>query len=216
MPRPARQDVPGYPRHLCIRGVNGMPFFTGDMDRHVFLKYVREAVADSGDDFALHAFVLMTNHVHMLATGKRKGVVPAIMQRIGTRYARYFNTTHKRTGPLFGSRYWASLIETERYLFATMRYIELNAVRAGIVDDPALYPWSSYRHNAGLGWREEITFHETFLGMGTTPEHRARAWASLVAEATAPMELAHIRKQLAHGHPLGGPEFIARFGKGRK
>ena len=193
-----------------------MPCFTGDRDRHVFLKYVREAVADSGGDFALHAFVLMTNHVHLLATGNREGAVPAIMQRIGTRYARYFNTTHTRTGPLFGSRYWASLVETERYLLATMRYIELNPVRAGIVDDPARYPWSSYRHNAGLGWREEIAFHETYLAMGTAPEHRARAWASLVAEAIAPTELAHIRRQLAHGHPLGGPDFIARFGNGRK
>ena len=188
-----------------------MSCFTNDTDRNVFLGYLRECLEDAAGDFALHAYVLMTNHVHLLATGVREGIVPALMQRIGTRYARYFNAARGRTGPLFGSRYWSSLVETERYFLATMRYIELNPVRAVMVESPEEYPWSSYRNNVGRGRLAEITFHGEYLSLGATPVERARAWEAIVNEGIAPWELSEIRSRLSRGHPLASPSFLEKL-----
>jgi putative transposase len=209
MPRLHRIDAPGYPRHIGLRGIDGMDCFRDDKDRHVFLTYLREALAEN--DCALCAFVLMTNHVHLLATPRREGAVPAMMQSLGTRYVRYFNATHERTGPLFGGRYWASLIETERYLLAAMRYIELNPVRARLVDRPGRYPWSSHRHNTGRERRVEVTFHEEYLRLGRTPADCAVAWEALVEEGIAPGELTQLRRQLRRNRPLGCAAFLERF-----
>lgn len=183
-----------------VRGNNRMPCFAGDMDRHVYLKYLREAMADGG--CSLHAFVLMTNHVHLLVTANRWGAVAAMMQSVGLRYVRYFNTAHERSGSLFEGRYRASHVEDEHYFLTCMRYIELNPVRAGTVVDPARYPWSSYRHNAGLEVRGDITFHDEYLRMGTTPEDRAAAWAALVQKSLDQRELDHLRLQLNRNRSL--------------
>jgi putative transposase len=118
-----------------------------------------------------------------------------------------------RTGPLFGSRYWASLIETESYFLAVMRYIELNPVRAGMVDLPGRYPWSSYRHNTGGEQREELTFHGEFLGLGRTVADCARWWAAFVDKGVADDELARLRKQFTRSRPLGSEAFVDRLGK---
>ena len=134
------------------------------MDRNVFLKYLREAM--KGRDFHLHAFVLMGNHVHLLATSHTTGTVPRVMHHLGLQYARYFNQHFERRGPLFQGRYWASLIDSQQYFFQAMRYIELNPVRARMVDSPEHFPWSSYAHNAGKESRPEITLHDEFLGLG--------------------------------------------------
>jgi len=209
MSRYHRIDAPGYPRHICIRGVNGMECFRSDKDRHVFLKYLRDALAKGG--CALNAFVLMTNHVHMLATPSEPGVMQAMMHSVGSRYARYFNTVHERTGPLFGGRYWASLIETESYFLATMRYIELNPVRACMVDAPGRYPWSSYLHNTGGEQREELTFHGEFLGLGVTTSDCARKWAAFVDRGIAEDELSRLRKQFTRSRPLGSDAFVERL-----
>lgn len=211
MSRYHRIDAPGYPRHLCIRGVDGMDCFRTDKDRHVFLHYLREALAHGG--CSLNAFVLMTNHVHMLATPTAPGAVPVLMQAIGTRYARYFNTSHGRTGPLFGGRYWASLIETDRYFFATMRYIELNPVRARMVDAPDRYPWSSYGHNAGIESRDELSFHSQFLALGRTPADCATKWAAFVDQGITDEELARLRKHFTRSRPMGSDTFVGQFAR---
>jgi putative transposase len=186
-----------------------MDCFRTDNDRHVFLKHLREVLGRGG--CSLNAFVMMTNHVHMLATPERAGAMQAMMQAVGTRYARYFNKVHGRTGPLFGGRYWASLIETERYFFATMRYIELNPVRARMVDSPGRYPWSSYLHNTGREQREELTFHAEFLSLGKTTADCAARWAAFVEQGIAEDELARLRKQFTRSRPLGSDPFIERF-----
>jgi putative transposase len=211
MSRYHRIDAPGYPRHLCIRGVDGMDCFRTDKDFHVFIRYLREVLARGG--CSLNAFVLMTNHAHFLATPTEPGVLPRIMQSVGTRYARYFNAVHGRTGPLFGSRYWASLIETEPYFFTTMRYIELNPVRAQMVDGPGRYPWSSYLHNTGGERREELTFHDEFLNLGRTPADCARRWAAFVDQGIADDELARLRKQFNRNRPLGSDRFLGQFSR---
>lgn len=210
MPRYHRIDLPGYPRHICIRGVDGMPCLTSDLDRNVFLKYLREAM--DGADFHLHAFVLMTNHVHLIATGQSKGAMSQVMHSVGLRYAGYFNRSCDRRGPVFQGRYWASVIETERYFFEAMRYVELNPVRAAMVDRPGQYPWSSYSHNTGNGHRSEITFHDQFLQLGRTPADRSRAWTDLVAQGIAPNELERIRRRFRRNRPYGSDAFEKSFG----
>ena len=204
-------DLPGYPRHLGMRAVDGMACFRSDKDRHVFLGYLREAIERGG--CSLHAFVLMTNHVHLLATPTESGAVPALMHSVGTRYARYFNAVYERTGPLFEGRYWASLIETERYFLETMRYIELNPVRACMVDSPGRYPWSSHLHNIGQETRPELTFHGEYLGLGPTTAACAQAWSNFVKEGIASDELTRLRKQLRRSKPLGSNAFVDRFDK---
>jgi putative transposase len=189
-----------------------MACLSTDMDRNVFLKYLREAMA--GADFHLHAFVLMTNHVHLLATGHRKGAVADVMHSVGHRYARYFNRYFDRTGPVFQGRYWSSIIETEGYFFRTMRYIELNPIRAGMVDRPERFPWSSHGHNTGRERREELTFHEQYLRLGGTPADRASAWADVVAQGMSQDELDCIRKRFRRNRPWGSAAFEKDVGDG--
>jgi putative transposase len=208
MARMPRIDIPGLPQHVIVRGNNRMPCFGCDMDYRVFLKYLGAALPDS--DSRLHAFVLMTNHVHLLVTGQRGGAVSRLMQSVGRRYARYFNTAHDRSGTLFEGRFRASPIDSERYLLTCMRYIELNPVRAGIVRHPALYRWSSYRHHVGEETRAELTLHDEYLRLGPTPADLAIAYAAIVQESLSDEELARIRKCLNQNRGLGGPDFHQR------
>ena len=210
MPR-RRLDLPGYPRHIGIRAVDGMTCFTCDMDSRVFLKYLREAM--DGTDLCLHAFVLMGNHVHLLLTTHTVGTVPKVMHRLCLQYARYFNRKYDRTGPLFEGRYWASLIGSQGHFFEVMRYIELNPVRAGLVDMPAQYPWSSHGHNTGRESRAEITPHDEFLQFGGSAADRQSAWADFVAQGIRPPELERIRKHFRRNRPYGSDAFEKRFKK---
>lgn len=209
MPRRAYLDLPGYPRHICIRGVDGMPCLTTDMDRNVFLKYLREAM--NGRDFHLHAFVLMGNHVHLLATSHTTGTVPRVMHHLGLQYARYFNQHFERRGPLFQGRYWASLIDSQQYFFQAMRYIELNPVRARMVDSPEHFPWSSYAHNAGKESRPEITMHDEFLGLGGGTSRRSTTWIDFVSQGIGDTELELLRKRFRKSRPYGSDDFEKRF-----
>jgi len=209
MPRHARLDIPGLPRHICIRAVNGMPCFTSDLDRNVFLKYLREAM--EGTDFQLHAFVLMDNHVHLLATSHVIGTVAKVMHSLCMQYARYFNHQFNRTGPLFQGRYWASLIDSQQYLFEVMRYIELNPVRAGMVGAPELFPWSSYAHNTGRQVRAGITMHDEFQRLGGSPMERCRTWVEFVAQGISQPQLDRIRRRLRKCRPYGSDDFEKRF-----
>lgn len=159
-------DLPGYPRHLGMRAVDGMACFRSDKDRHVFLGYLREAIARGG--CPLNAFVLMTNHIHLLATPTETGAVPAMMHSVGTRYARYFNAVYERTGPLFEGRYWSSHLhnigmETRPELTFHGEYLGLgptnaacarawsNFVEQGIASDQLTRLRKQFRRNKPLG-----------------------------------------------------------------
>ena len=185
-----------------------MPCLNTDMDRNVFLKYLREAMA--GNDFQVHAFVLMGNHVHLLATSHTAGDVSKVMHHLGMQYARYFNRHVDRTGPLFQGRYWASLVDSQAYFFQAMRYIELNPVRAGMVDGPERFPWSSYAHNAGKDTRIEITPHEEFAKLGGSPAERSSIWSDFVSQGIGPRELDRLRKRFRKCRPYGSDEFEQR------
>ena len=154
MPRKSRMYLPTIPCHVVSRGNNRDACFYADED---YLFYL-ECLGDACDKYAvaLHAYVLMTNHVHLLLTPRDELGISRVMQSVGRRYVQYINYTYRRSGTLWEGRHKASLIDADRYLLACYRYIELNPVRANMVVDPADYRWSSYRVNAGLQPRRRL------------------------------------------------------------
>ena len=146
MPRKPRYVIPGQPQHVIQRGNNRCPIFITDDDYGCFGRYLREACSRQGCH--VHAYVFMTNHIHLLVTPGSEDSIAKAMQSVGRRYVQYFNTTYQRTGTLWEGRYKATLIDSENYLFTCSRYIELNPVRANMVNHPSEYMWSSYRANA--------------------------------------------------------------------
>jgi putative transposase len=205
MPRPTRIDVPGLPQHLYARGNNRSPFFFTDLDRRVFLRYLKEAARDNGCD--VHAFVLMTNHFHLLATGNARGALSRMMQAVGRRYVAYVNRAYGRTGTLFEGRFKASVVETERYFLTCMRYIELNPVRAHMAANPRDYPWSSFRKNASgapSGW---LVPHCAYLALGDCPSERGRVYRSLFEAPVPDHALAEIREHVGRNCALGSEAF---------
>ncbi len=205
MARLPRLDLPDIPQHCVQRGINRSACFFNDSDRLAYLEALRETSGKFGCD--VHAYVLMTNHIHLLLTGRRKGAVSAVMQSVGRRYVRRVNTIRQRTGSLFEGRFKSSLIETERYLMTCYRYIELNPVRAEIVASPDAYPWSSYRCNA-LGVPNDLIAHRTeYLELGDTPEARREAYLQLFCDALSEHQLEEIRMHLNKDCVLGSPRF---------
>lgn len=145
MARLPRFNVVGQPQHVIVRGNNREPIFYTEPDYHFYLEKLRQACQKH--DCALHAYVLMTNHVHLLITPNSENGISKAMQMLGRYYVPYFNQAYQRTGTLWEGRYKATLIDSELYALSCYRYIELNPVRAGMVQHPSEYPWSSYRCN---------------------------------------------------------------------
>src|SRR5574337_770254 len=170
MPRQRRLDLPGVPQHIIQRGNNRQPCFLREQDYRCYLSQLDEAAQAQG--CRLHAYVLMTNHVHLLMTPEVVGAVARTMQCLGRRYVQYFNHTYRRSGTLWEGRYRATVIEDEPYLFACLCYIELNPVRAGMVKHPRDYLWSSYHANADGEPDELITPHRLYRALGRTDEER--------------------------------------------
>ena len=208
MARPPRLELPGVPLHVIQRGVNRSACFFGDVDRRFYLKCLGSAAAARGCD--VHAYVLMTNHVHLLVTPVEAGAVGAMMQDIGRRYVRVINTIHERTGSLWEGRFKSSLVDSETYLLTCHRYIECNPVRAGMVAQPAVYPWSSHAHYAGLRVDPLITEHDQFLALGRDAEDRRSAFHSLFSTALADDVLATIRTAANTDSALGSEAFMTR------
>lgn len=177
MPRQPRYSLAGVPQHVIQRGNNRQVTFFSAQDS----RYYRECLATAAGkhDCAIHAYVLMTNHVHLLMTPAQPDGIAKVMQSVGRRYVRYINDSYGRTGTLWEGRYKASLIDSERYLLICCRYIELNPVRAGLVGHPAAYPESSYRHHAHGEDNPLITDHPLYQALGETREQRQEAYRAL-------------------------------------
>ena len=143
MPRRPRVVLPHIPLHLIQRGNNRQVCFVADEDYRFYLEWLKEFAGKTG--CRVHAYVLMTNHVHLLISADRGESPGVLMKALGQRYVQYFNRTYRRSGTLWEGRYRSCLTQAEDYLLACQRYIELNPVRAGMVEHPADYPWSSYR-----------------------------------------------------------------------
>ncbi len=146
MPRKPRVSLAGVPEHIIQRGNNRQAIFACDDDMTVYRTWLKDYSEQLG--VAIHAWVLMTNHVHILCTPKTSTAISQMMQSVGRRYVQYFNRAYKRSGTLWEGRFRSCLVQEEAYLLQLYRYIELNPVRAQIVDDPADYIWSSYQSNA--------------------------------------------------------------------
>jgi len=150
----------------------------------------------------------MSNHVHILATPTASGTVGMMMQDVGRRYVRVINTLHGRTGTLWEARFRSSLIDSENYLLVCQRYIEMNPVRAGIVTDPAAYPWSSHTHYASGRADRLVTEHAVYLSLGSTPAERRVAYLSLFAQSIDDEVVARIREAINSDSAFGSDAFL--------
>lgn len=194
MPRPTRYELAGVPQHVVQRGNNRQRTFFDTGGRLRYLRWLRDAAVEYPCE--VHAYVLMTNHVHLLMTPLEPMAIAGLMQSLGRRYVRYVNDRRARTGTLWEGRYKASLVATDSYLMACHRYIELNPVRAGIVRDPSRFRWSSFGHNA-LGRPDPlITGHPVYLALGADPASRTRAYQELFETDLSADEIARIRGDL--------------------
>lgn len=182
-------------------------FFT-DVDRRFYLKCLAKFAARRC--CAIHAYVLMSNHVHLLVTPGTNGAAAAMLQDLGRTYVRILNTVHGRTGTLWEGRFKSSLVDSENYLLTCHRYIELNPVRAGIVGHPADYPWSSYPHYALGRSNELISEHPAYLGLGNDSDERRSAFRCLFHEELGPTILSTIRNATNAGAAIGSEEFLTR------
>jgi putative transposase len=205
MPRLPRFPVAGLPHHVIQRGNNRCAIFARPRDYAFF----RECLEAAADRFTcqIHAYVLMTNHVHLLVTPLAIGAIGKLMQSVGRRYVPVFNRAHGRTGTLWEGRYRATVIETDRYLFACYRYIELNPLRAGLAPHPGDYRWSSYRANA-LGWLDSlVTPHDRFVALGADSVKRQEAYRGLFDTMTDDSSVWRIREATTKGSALGSDQF---------
>lgn len=211
MARLPRLTVAGYPHHVIQRGNNGQPIFAEAQDRETLLALLAAHAAPC--KVALHAYVLMDNHLHLLATPETADGLPRLMQAVGRRYVRYFNDRQGRSGTLWEGRYRATLIEAARYLLPCMAYIDLNPVRAGLVAEPRDYPWSSHGHYVGLRSDRLITPHPLYWGLGNTPFAREAAYAEMVRAGIGLQQQEALTDSAFSGWALGGPAFLAELQK---
>lgn len=211
MARLSRLTLPGYPHHIIQRGNNRQAIFATKADYQTMLDLLAENARKF--DVAIHAYVLMSNHFHLLATPHTADGLPQMMQAVGRSYVRYFNDSQKRSGTLWEGRYKSTLIQTERYLLACMVYIDLNPVRAGLVVQAGDYPWSSYGHYTGLRSDKLITPHPLVWELGNTPFAREAAYAELVQGGLNPVQQAALTDSVLRGWALGEPDFVAELQK---
>jgi len=205
MARPLRLDVPLVPQHVIVRGVNRQACFNASGD---FACYIDDlSFSARRHACAIHAYVLMTNHIHLLLTGQVPGAVSRLVQSVGRLYVPRFNASWNRTGTLFECRFRASIVESERYFMSCMRYIELNPVRAGMVEAPLDYRWSSVHANTGVRQDPLITFHDEYRRLGSDDSERASAYRDILNEGLDAVEIETIRRRVNRDRVLGSPTF---------
>jgi putative transposase len=205
MARLPRFVLVGHPQHIIIRGNNREPVFVADEDYQFFLDKLCDAAKKHQCD--IHAYVLMTNHIHLLVTPNKENGISKMMQMLGRYYVQYFNYTYQRSGTLWEGRYKASLIDSEAYALLCYRYIELNPVRANMVSHPSEYPWSSYRANAVGQYNGLLTPHALYMRLGDNDESRQAAYRALFSAQISEMALTEIREAANKAWVLGSDYF---------
>ena len=205
MPRPPRLDLPGVPHHVVQRGVDRRPCFV--LEIH-YLEYLRHLFEQAKKFHCqVHAYALMCNHVHLLATPDSAGGIGRLMQELGRRYVAYFNHTMGRTGTLWEGRFKSCLVDSDIYVLRCYRYIELNPVRAGIVNRPGAFRWSSFNAN-GLGLPDErLTRHPAYESLGGSLADRIRAYRAFVSPGCAMEDLEEIRAMTSRQRAFGCKQF---------
>ena len=209
MSRLPRLYLPGCAQHVIQRGNNREACFYGEEDYKAYLSFLKDA-ADKYQ-VAVHAFVLMTNHVHLLVTPSDEQGVSRMMQAQGRKFVQYFNFTHRRTGTLWEGRYKSTLVSAEHYLLTVYRYIELNPVRAGMVARASEYPWSSYQGNALGKPVQLLAVHPMYEQLGKTDEERQSAYRALFRGRMPERDLVAIREATNKAWALGNEQFKAQI-----
>ena len=205
MPRKPRMYLPEIPAHIVQRGNNREPCFFAEDDYRFYLDRLGQALQRY--HVKCHAYVLMTNHVHLLMTPSDAIGISKVMSLLGQHYVQYINHTYRRSGTLWEGRHKASIVNVEEYLLLCYRYIELNPVRAGMVAAPEDYPWSSYQHHA---WNKPcpiINDHELYLGLGRDKEERSYAYRELFRAQLPEQDIHSIRQAYHYNYPLGNDRF---------
>ncbi len=205
MPRKPRFFLPNVPVHMIVRGNSRQAVFAEDDDYFAYRSWLREASEQYDCD--IHAYVMMTNHVHILLSAEEPTNISKLSQAVGRKYVPYFNYKYGKSGTLWEGRFKASSIDSEFYLLACYRYIELNPVRAGMVKSSNDYVWSSYHANA-LGEKDSlVTPHSVYLHLGKTKTQRQIAYKDLFKEPLSDNLITEIRQTTQTGTPLGGEKF---------
>lgn len=205
MPRQPRYFIPGYPQHVIQRGVDRQATFFQPRDYHRYMT----VLADAARKYAcrIHAYVLMTNHTHLLITPGKQESLPRVMQMIGREYVQSTNKLYGRTGTMWEGRYKACLVQDDQYLLACQRYIELNPVRSGMVSSPGQYPYSSYRHNA-LGSPDALVSpHSIYLELGDTGQARRENYRNLFLDQIDSDLIDQIRTETNSCRAVGNDRF---------
>jgi putative transposase len=206
MARLPRLTLPGYPHHVILRGNNRQDIFLMAADREHLLAVLAEEAQAQGVE--VHAYVLMSNHIHLLLTPQRDQAMPKMMQALGRRYVRHFNQCHGRTGTLWEGRYRSTLIQTERHFMACMAYIDLNPVRAGMVASPLDHVWSSHAHYVGVRVDKWLTPHALYWQLGNTPFAREAAYTEMVRAGLSANQVGALTKATLSGWALGDAGFV--------
>ena len=206
MARQPRLTVPGYPHHVIQRGTNRQSIVKDDFDR----QYLLDLFEEYSEEFevAIHAYVLMDNHFHLLVTPATGTSLPNMMQAVGRTYVRHYNLRHNRVGALWEGRYRSNLIESESYLLTCMMYIDLNPVRAGMVTTAQDHKWSSHRHLIGSVEDKLITPHPLYWMLGDTPFGRQAAYAAMVEAGINRKDQDALTHTALCGWALGSDTFI--------
>jgi len=205
MPRRTRLNLTDVSQHIIQRGNNRQATFFAEEDYRFYLDCLLDAARKYG--CSIYAYVLMTNHVHLLASARGPHGLSCMMQHLGRRFVQYINHVYRRSGTLWEGRFKASLVDTETYFLRCCRYIECNPVRAGMVGDPADYRWSSYRTHALGGPDKLVSSHEQYERLGQNAEERQGAYRELFRSELQPKQIEEVRNTVNKGWPLGNERF---------
>lgn len=209
MPRRVRLYLENTPVHVVQRGNNRQACFFGVEDFQKYLEVLQEASKQEGCN--VHAYVLMTNHVHLLATPQTTESLPRMMQAIGRRYVQWVNARYRRTGTLWEGRYKTSLVQSDRYVLMCYRYIEMNPVRACMVKHPGEYPWSSFQHNALGQGNLIVCHHEKYRALASDFDARCSTYRDLFRHALTEEQINMINVALNYSFPLGDSRFKSQI-----
>ena len=205
MARLSRIVVPNQPLHIMHRGNNRQDIFKSEDDLIRITEDIKHSLSKAG--CYLHAYVIMTNHLHLLITPENKEQLAKFMQSLANRYVRYYNANHQRTGTIWEGRFKSCLVDSEQYLFTLYKYIEMNPIKANMVEDIANYRWSSYRHNA-LGETDElITEHDLYKELGVTTEQRYKQYKYIFDELDITRQQDQITNATLAGEVYGSNGF---------
>lgn len=211
MARLARLTLPGIAHHVILRGNNGQTIFVDAFDRELFLSLLAESA--QREQVQVHAYVLMDDHLHLLATPLSVDSLPKMMQAVGRSYVRRFNQRHGRTGTLWEGRYRATVMDADRYLLPCMVYFDTKPVRAGLAVNPQAYAWSSHGHYTGLRNERWLTIHPLIWALGNTPFAREAAYAERVVQGVTQDEEGDLVESALKGWALGDEDFLHRIGE---